>query len=71
MIRINDLEFPWREGMTLGDAVKAAQGDSRLAPLADQGLIMLNGSVVGRSEAARIKLREHDVVVLLTLSTGG
>jgi sulfur carrier protein len=66
MIRIDNKEFQFVEGMTVADALKLA-GES-----VDQvTIVMLNGNVVSREDLDRTHISDNSKIRILRLISGG
>ena len=72
MIIINQIEFPWREGMTLDEAVKTAQTHPALRrENSGRKMFMQNGKFIQEHDLANVTVCDHDEIVILDVVSGG
>ena len=65
MIKINDNEIEWREGMTVRDAMNEVRFSFPLV------VVTVNGEVVPQNELEFQTLKDNDEVMVLHLTSGG
>ena len=65
MIRINEKEIEWREGMTVSDAMNDAELSFPLV------VVAVNDQIIPKRELGNYELSDGDEIEVLHLTSGG
>ena len=73
MIVVNNIEFSYREGMTLQEAVDAAMRLPEIRALLNKGshLYILNDTLVNKRDADKTLLSDSDSIKIMRMAQGG
>ncbi|MBU1023022.1 sulfur carrier protein ThiS [bacterium] len=65
MIKINDMEIEWRDGMTIQDAMNEVKFSFPLV------VVSVNDEIIPQKELPKFVLQDGDKVEVLHLTSGG
>ena len=65
MIKINDMEIEWREGITIKDAMDEVKFTFPLV------VVSVNDEIIPQKEHAKFFLKDGDTVEVIHLTSGG
>ena len=65
MLKVNDQEIPWREGMTVTDLLDSLEDDH------DYAVIRVNGTYVSKPHFDAVKIPDKAEIYLIPMVVGG